>query len=604
MKKTQLIISLLIATSCYGAPTKGFSPYGKLKYPETFTHFDYTNPDAPKGGTLILGASGTFDSLNPEIVKGTPAAGIGVLTFARLLDECYDRAAESYPYLAESIDVDENHQYVIFHLNPEARFSDGHPITAEDVIWSFETIKTKGSPLYGMYYRNVTSVEKASDYSVKFLLDGTPNAELPQILGQLPVLPKHFYETHEFNSTSLIPPPSSGPYTVESCDPGRSITYKRVTNWWGEKVPSQRGRYNFDTIRFDYYLDSNTAFEAFKTGKIHLRTESTIKTWKTGYHFPAVDKGLIIREEIEHEHNAHTYGFFFNTRRPQFEDVRVRKAITLAFDFVWANKHLFYNSYRRNKSYFPNSCFAATGLPDDEEKEVLTPHAANLPPQIFTTEFSLPEPETPEEKHEILKQCQALLDEAGWHVVNQILVNKKTGEPLQFDLLIQDRALEKVSLLLVRNLKKLGIQMHIRTVDSTTYTQRVEHQNYDMILATQPQSNSLGNEQRDFFGSKRADTVGSRNIAGVKNPVIDDLIEKLIQSNKYGQLCSRGKALDRVLLWNYYMIPAWHRTTYYVAYWDKFGHPGISPKMYPSVDFLSWWIDPKKEAALKAALEK
>lgn len=599
------ILSLILVTTMVeAAPKKGFSAYGNVKYAEDFKCFDYVNPDAPKGGRLVLGSSGTFDSLNPYIIKGVAPVSVLLLTHARLMDENYDRAGENYPYLAESIDVDENGRYVIFKVNPKAKFSDDHPITADDIIWTFNTLRTEGSPIYRLYYGNVINVEKLDDYSVKFHLDGTSNAELPLILGQVPALPKHFYETHKFNSTLLIPAPSSGPYVIDAVDPGRSITFKRIQNWWGESVPSQRGQYNFDEIRFDFYLDANTEFEAFKAGKVDLRMESSIKNWKTSYDFPAVREGFIVREEVEHQHNAHTYGFFFNTRRSFFSDVKVREAITLAFDFTWANKHLFYGSYQRNESYFPNSCFAARGLPNSEEKDVLEPYVSDLPSEVFQKEFTLPEPKTPEEGHNVLKRSLVLLEEAGWRIKDQVLINDQTGEPFEFELLLRDRSVEKLGLLLAKNLKKLGIQMRIRTVDSTTYSQRVEHQNFDMILGLQPQSNSLGNEQRDFFGSSRADTVGSRNLMGIKNKVVDALVEKLIQSKTYPQLCSRGRALDRVLLWNYYMIPAWHRTNYYVAYWDKFDHPKIMPKYYPSVDFLTWWYDPEKAAEINREKKK
>lgn len=604
LKIAAVPLFILIFSSSLQANTHtstGFSVFGQCKYPDDFKYFDYVNPDAPQGGSLFLGVNGTFDSLNPFIIKGVPPVGI-LLTIARLMDENRDKVGECYAYVAESMEVDDDRRFVVFHLNPKAIFSDGKPITSDDVIWTFETLKAKGQLLYRTYFKNVTSVEKLSEHAVKFNLDGVKNPELPLILGQLPVLPKHFYEKIPFDSTNLIPPPSSGPYVIEKLEPGHFIVFKRVKNWWGSQVPSQRGQYNFERIRYDFYLDSNTLFEAFKSGKVDVRQENAMKNWVTGYDIPAVKAGLILKKEFKHQRNAHTVGFFFNTRRPIFQDVRVREALALAFDFHWANEHLFYKGYKRNDSYYPNSCFAATGLPDAEERKTLEPYKGKMPERVLTTEFKLPYTKNEKEEREVLQRASELLKEAGWHIVNGKLVNDKTKKPFVFDFVISDKVYEKASLLFARNLRKLGITVNVKIPDTTAFTEREDHQDFDMIVGSLLQSDSLGNEQRDFFASSRADLVGSRNFAGIKNPVVDDLVEHLIQSSSHEILCSRGKALDRVLLWNFYMIPMWHKGADMIAYWDKFGHPQKASPYYPYL-VNTWWYDKTKADAIDKRLE-
>lgn len=607
IKNKLIILFLFIDLGCPSSlqakthTSTGFSVFGQCKYPDDFKYFDYVNPEAPQGGEIVLGDNGSFDSLNPFIIKGTPPAGI-LLTVARLMEENRDAVGECYAYVAESMELDDDRRYVIFHLNPKACFSDGKFITADDVIWTFETLKTKGQLMYRTYFKNVTGVEKLSDHSVKFNLDGVKNPELPLVLGQLPVLPKHFYEKVPFDRTTLTPPPSSGPYAIEKLEAGHYIVYKRVKNWWGNDVPSQRGYYNFERIRYDFYLDSNTLFEAFKSGKVDIRQENVMKNWVTGYDIPAFKAGLIIRQELKHHRNSHTTGFFFNTRRPIFQDVRVREALTLAFDFNWANKHLFYSGYKRNESYYPNSCFVAKGLLDSEEKALLTPYKDKVPERLWTTEFKLPDDKNEQTTREVLKRSVDLLREAGWHIIKGKLVNDKTKKPFVFDLVIADKALEKVSLLFARNLKSLGITVNIKIPDTTAFTERVDHQDFDMLMSGIGQSDSLGNEQRDYFTSSRADLVGSRNFAGIKNPVVDELVEHLIQSPNYATLCSRGRALDRVLLWNFYMIPTWHKGADMLAYWDKFGRPKTVSKYYPYL-VNTWWYDKNKALALDKRLE-
>lgn len=578
------------------APSHGFSTFGKLKYPEGFTHFEYAHPDAPKGGTLRLGMLGTFDSLNFYIVKGvTP--GLVLLTAATLLEEAHDRAGESYAYTAESVELAPDGSWVIFRLNPKAQFSNGEPVTADDVIWVFETLRTKGAPLYRTYYKNISKVEKLDDRTVKFSFNTTTNRELPGILGQLPILSKKYYETHPFTETSLKAGPSSGPYQVDTVSPGRMLVIKRVENWWGETVPSQKGRHNFDKIRADYYLESNALFEGFKSGQYDLRQEHSAKNWATAYTFPAFQQGRVKREEIKHALSDGTVGLAFNTRRPLFSDIRVRKALTLLLDFPWINKHLFYGLYHRNTSYYPNSDFAAKGLPSDSEKAILQPFQAQLPPEILTQSFTLPEPQTESDRRALQEQALSLLTEAGYEIKDAVLVNRQTQQPFAFEILIYDKTLEKIMPNFASSLKRVGIQANVRNLDAAAYQLRVDTLDFDMIYAGILQSPSLGNEQRDFFGSERADTPGTRNVFGIKNAIVDQLIEQLIHSTSYPSLTDHAKALDRVLLWNYYMVPAWHSGVARIAYWNRFSRPEITPK-YHAVDITTWWFDREKDAQL------
>lgn len=580
------------------APSHGFSVFGSLKYSENFTHFDYTDEKAPKGGMIVKGAPGSFDSINPFIVMGNPAVGLTQLTTARLMDESYDRAGECYAYVATHMDVAPDRSAVTFYLNPKATFSNNTPITVEDVIWSFETLREKGIPMFRTYYKNIKTVEKTGPYALKFTFNTTHNTELPFILGQLPILNKQFYETViNFDKTTLTPGPTSGPYVIESIDAGRSITYKRIPHWWGESVPSQKGLHNFDRVRIDYYMDSNALFEAFKAGKIHIYTETSIKNWMTGYNFPALKQGLVKRENISHHFSGGTYGLVFNTRAPIFQDLRVRKALTLAFDFYWINKNLFYGQYVRNLSYYPNSDFAASGLPTAPELAVLEGIKNQIPSDLLTTAYELPAATSEAEKRITLRKVKEIFKEAGYVLQDAHMIHAASKKPLTFEILLSDKSHEKVILNYVNTLKHIGIHVKVRTADAATYMNRIEKKQFDMILSMIPQSNSLGNEQRDFFGSERADAVGSFNYAGIKNPAVDYLIEKLIAAPTYKDLVICAHALDRVLLFNYYMIPAWHSQTSKIAYWDKFGKPDLHPKYLPYY-FENWWALPEKTSEL------
>jgi len=582
----------ILANPPLPSPTHGFSLFGKLKYPPDFTHFDYAYPNAPKGGILRLGILGTFDSLNPYIVKGIAPSLISY-TAATLLEECYDRAGEAYGYAAEGVEVAPNYSWVIFRLNPKAVFSNGDPITADDIIWVFEVLRTKGTPLYRTYYKNVIQVKKMDQHTIQFIFDTTSNRELPLILGQLPILSKKYYETHKFEETSLTPPPSSGPYQIESLSAGRSIVLKRVENWWGTSLPTQKGRHNFNRIKVDYYLENNTLFQAFIADQYDLHHENISQNWANGYAFPACRKGYVKREELPNSLSGGTSGLFFNARRTPFSDLRVRKALTLMFDFPWINKHLFHSFYQRNLSYYPNSDFAAKGPPSLAEKAILNPFEKDLSAEILTQAFTLPTPQNEEDLRSLQTQALSLLKEAGFEIKDAIMVDSKTNKPFIIEVLTADRAFERVFLNFALSLKRLGIQLKLRTLDAAAYQLRIDTLDYDAIFAGIPQSSSLGNEQRDYFGSERANTPGTKNYAGIKNPIVDQLIEKLINYTSYKSLVTRAQALDRVLLWNYYMIPGWHNNVIWIAYWDRFSRPLILPK-YRGLDITTWWFDPSK----------
>ncbi len=587
----------------HSSTSHGFSTFDQLKYKANFTNFNYVNPSAPKGGLIKIAALGTFDSLNPFIIKGTSAQGM-TRCFATLLEPSGDEPASYYGYVAESIEVAPDHSWVIFNLNPNAKFNNEQTITADDVIFSFNILKEKGNPIYRTYYKAVTTVEKLSDHQVKFYCPNNKSREIPAILGQLPILSKTYYDHHVFEETSLTPPVCSGPYEVASFDPGRFITYKRVQNWWGENLPTQKGRHNFDSLKIDYYRDSNAMFEAFKNGQVDVRFENSSKLWATGYNFPAVDNGYIRKELIKHSLCIPGgQGFFFNTRREIFSDRRVREAITEMFDFTWANKNLFYGMYQRSLSYFPNTSFEARGLPSIEEIHYLNEYKNQLQPEVLTKSFSLPEHKDEQEIRNSKNKALALLNEAGWEIKNQKLVNKKTEQPFVFEALIADQALERIFLHFQGYLKLIGIEMKIRLVDVSTYQQRMDQYDFDMTMGLNPQSPTPGNEQRDMWSSQAANTPGTRNIAGIRDKVVDELIEKLIESEDYKTLILRTRALDRVLLWGYYMIPAWYSGSLPIVYWDRFGRPEMSPP-YEPFSLETWWFDPDREKKLPSYVQK
>ena len=568
--------------------------HADLKYGAGFKHFDYANPAAPKGGDVRTAAIGTFDTLNPFVLKGVPAAGLGD-TFDTLMVSPADEPFSEYGLVAETIEVPADRSWVIFTLRPEARFHDGSPITADDVIWTFESLRTKGRPFYRAYYAQVAKVEKLGDRRVKFSFARGDNRELPLILGQLPVLSKAFWAKREFDKTTLEPILGSGAYKVDTVEPGRSISYQRVRDYWGAKLPVNVGRDNFDSVRIDYYRDINVALEAFKAGEYDFRLENVAKNWATGYTGPAVSQGLIQKEEIRHEQPTGMQGYFFNTRRPVFQDRRVRQALAYAFDFEWTNKNLFYGQYTRTQSYFSNSELAATGPPGPEELRLLEPFRGKVPDEVFTKEYHPPTTDGSGNIRTNVTEALRLLQEAGWTVKGQKLVNAG-GEPMTFEILLSDPTWERITLPFAKNLERLGIGARVRTVDAAQYQKRIEDFDFDVVVEVVGESLSPGNEQREFWTSEAAKTKGSRNYAGVADPAVDRLVEQVIAAPDRASLVARTRALDRVLLWGHYVIPHWHIRIFRVAYWDKFGRPPVNPKYSLAFDF--WWVDAQKAAAL------
>ena len=601
-KNLSIILGLLFAaifssfSQIKAATIHGLSSFGDLKYKKGFTHFDYVNPKAPKGGEIELAAIGSFDSLNPFIIKGTPAIGIDLL-HCSLMSSSGDEPDSIYGYLATDVDISPDKKNITFHLNPQAAFSDGTPVTAQDVIFSLHILRKEGFPAYAQYYRDVTHAEALDPHTVRFDLKSESSRETPLNLGQITILSKAYYKKHPFKKASLMPPIGCGPYRIKSIDPGRAITYERKKNWWGTKIPSQVGFYNFD-IHYNYYRDQTVMMEAFKSGDYDFRQENIAKNWATAYDFPAIKKGNVIQEELTHTLPRGMQMFIFNIRRPLFSDPRVRKALVFAFDFEWANKNLFFNAYTRTKSYFSNSELTAIGLPKGEELTLLKEYKDQLPPELFTTKFDLPQTKGNGNNRREIMKASKLLDQAGWIVKNGKRVNKRTGKLFTFEFLLVDPVYERVVLTLQRNLKRLGITMTTRTMTPSQYIERVENFDYDMISLAYPQKETPGDEQILFWSSHKADEKGSFNIPGIKNPIIDALIEKVVHAPSRESLIQRTRALDRVLLWRHYGIPNWHSKTNRIAYWNKFSMPQKKPK--DGVGFMTWWIDPQKEKKLKA----
>lgn len=573
-----------------------FALHGDIRYEPDFQHFEYVNPDAPKGGTVRLAIIGTYDSLNPFILKGVTAAGVGLI-FEALTYQSDDEPFTEYGLLAETIEIPEDRSWVAFNLRKEARWHDGSPVTSDDVIFSFETLTKKGAPLYRYYYQDVVKAEKLSKWKVKFVFRGGVNPELPLIMGQLPVISKKYYEAHDFEKTTLEPPVGSGPYRIEEMKPGRSITYRRDPDYWGWHLPVNRGRYNFDSIRFEYYRDETVVVEAFKAGNYDFRSENVAKVWATAYKGSAFDKGLIIKKEVPNESSIRMQAYVFNTRRPIFQDPRVRHALAYAFDFEWTNKTLFYGQYTRTKSYFANSEMASSSLPGPEELKLLGPFRNQLPDEVFTKEYSPPSTDGSGNIRDNLQKAISLLQEAGWNLKKGELVNNKGGQ-FEFEILFFQPSSERIAIPFKKNLERLGIKVNIRTVDSSQYIHRLDDYDFDMTTVVWAQTLSPGNEQRDYWSSAAADIPGTRNLAGIKSPVVDALIDKIISAPDRKSLVTACSALDRVLLWGYYVIPHWHIQIYRIAYWNKFGKPRIKPK-YALGFSDTWWVDSEKEKALK-----
>ena len=583
----------------------GTSLFGNLKYPADFKHFDYVNPNAPKGGTARQFDLGTFDNFNPVVagVKGTIADGLGLL-FNSLTTPALDEIATEYGLLAESINHPDDFSSVTYRLRPIARWHDGKPVTPSDVIFSFNAFKTN-HPRYLAYYQHVTKVEQTGDRDVTFTFDGPGNRELPQIVGSLTVLPKHWFEgvdksgrKRDIASSTLEPPLGNGPYRIKEFTAGRSIVYERVKDYWGKDLPVNLGQNNFDELQYDYYRDTTVALEAFKADQFDWRHENVSKNWATAYDFPAATAKRVVLEEFPILDVGWGQALAFNIRRQKFADPRVRRAFNLAFDFEEMNKQLFSGQYHRVNSYFEGTELASSGLPTGLELQILETVRGQVPPELFTTEYKNPVNGNPEAVRANLREATRLLREAGWEIRNQKLVNVKTGEPLTVELLHSsaDAPRERIFLFYKPSLERLGIAVTIRSVDDAQFENRTRNWDYDIISDLWAQSLSPGNEQREFWGSKSADRIGSRNSVGIKNPAVDKLVDHVIFAKNREELVAATRALDRVLLWNHYAVPEYTNLKWWTARWDRFGHPDTLPKFglggFPTV----WWWDAAKAA--------
>ncbi len=577
----------------------GLAMHGDLAYGADFTHFGYLNPRAPKGGELLRAAIGTFDSFNPFIIRGSPARDVGRI-YDSLMVASADEPFSMYGLLAESVETPPDRSWVAFTLRSEAEWHDGRPITADDVVWSFETLREKGSPFFRFYYAAVASVQKTGPRRVLFTFKPGENRELPLILGQLTVLPRHYWAERDFDQSSLDPPLGSGPYRIGRFEPGRFVRYERVANYWGRSLPVNRGQNNFSSIRYDYYRDETVAIEAFKGGAFDLRVENNSKSWATAYEIPQVADGRVVKEIFENELPSGMQGFVFNLRRPMFRDPRVRRALGYAFDFEWSNKTLFYGQYTRTRSYFDNSELAARGLPSSEELAILEPFRGRIPDEVFTTEYQPPRSDGTGSIRRNLRQAIVLLKQAGWEIRDGKLTNAETGERLAFEILLVQPSFERIVLPFKKNLERIGVDARVRTVDTSQYRRRTDSFDFDMVVSSWGQSRSPGNEQRNFWTAEAAERPGSQNLAGIRVPAIDELVEALIAAPDRKSLVMHCRALDRVLQWGHYVIPQFHIGATRLVFWNKFGRPDKTPSSGVQID--SWWQDAEKAVRFQNAV--
>lgn len=577
---------------------------GTPKMSADFKHFDWVNADAPKGGTIRQFVDGTFDTLNPFSDKGVKAAGLGLVVDS-LMASSPDEPSVAYGLIAECVTYPDDFSSATFKLRPEARFHDGKPITPDDVIFSLDQLK-KINPFYGYYYKNVTEAEKVGDHEVKFTFDSTGNRELPLIVGELSVIPKHYWEgksangaARDLDATTVEPPLGNGAYKVKSVETSRKIVYERVADYWAKDLPVMRGQYNFDTLDFTYYRDRTPAFEDFKTGRLDIWVENQAGAWATQYDFDALKKGLVKKEAIPVQRVAPMQAFAFNLRRKQFQDPRVRHAFNLLFNFEEANKKLFYDLYVRVGSYFENSELQSKGLPEGQELEILNTVKDQVPPEVFTTEWKNP---VNKEQGDFRKQQQAamkLFNAAGWKLGPDRQLKNEAGEQMVVEFLIDSDTFQRIILPYVKELEVFGIKASVRVVDSAQYKQREDKRDFDVIVDNFAQSISPGNEQRQFWGTDAADKDGSRNTMGIKNPAVDKLIDRIVFAKDRAELVAATKALDRVLLWNHYLVPHWHYPFERLAFWDVFGRPAKLPSQ-TSAPMQVWWYDAEKAKVTNA----
>jgi microcin C transport system substrate-binding protein len=617
------IVVLLFCLVCAGVraeddpvtKSNAIAVLGKPALPPDFPYFPYVNPDAPKGGEVRVAFGGNFDNFNPFILRGTAPLGmlgswvilpggsgsgatVGHL-WESLLTSSADEAETGYGHLAQTIELPQSKMWVAFDLNPAAKFSDGTPVTAEDVAWTFRTLMAQGRPAMRIQFANVKDVEVTGDRRVVFHFRSNENREMPLLVGGLPVLPKHFFEGRDFSRPLTDSPIGSGPYRIASFDMGRDVVFERNPDWWARDLPTGKGTNNFDRVRVDYYRDLTVSMEAFKGGQVDLRSENTAARWATFYDFPAVQQGLVIKRNFRHHLPTGLQGWAMNTRRKVFADPRVRNALGLVYDFEWANKNLFHGAYTRTESYFDNSDLASSGtLPQGDELKLLEPFRQELPPELFTQPFTLPVTDGSGNNREQSIQALKLMAQAGWHVKDRKLVDAD-GQQMTFTILLDDPSYERVALPYVDDIKRLGIDVRVRTVDPAQYQHVTDDFDYDMTMYIYSESDVPGNELRDYFSCASAKAVGSANMPGICDPAVDAMVEKVVTAQDRPTLLTAAHALDRVLLWRWYMVPEYSNQKFRVAWWNRFGFP--DKPIREGVNFDTWWVDAAKAAATDAA---
>lgn len=565
----------------------GYAP----KYPASYKHFDYVNPAAPKQGNLTMMGLGTFDSLNPYLLKGISAGGLGSLVFESLLEKSLDEPFSEYGLVADDFYLADDELSVTFHINPLARFSNGDAISAADVKYSFDTLMSKEAhPQFRVYYADVKSATVIDDLTIRFDFKNI-NRELHMIIGEIPIFSKKWAGDLPFDKSADNNPVASGPYIVEKSDRGKSINYLKNPDYWAKDLPVRNGMFNYDRITYKYYKDSTIALEAFKAGEFDFFFENYSKRWARSHNGPRYESGEVVKTQLTHKNNAGMQGFAFNTRRDKFKDVRVRRALSLAYDFEWANDKLFYNQYVRADSYFSNSELAAQGLPEGKELALLEKYRDQLPAEVFTSQWRPATTIAPDSLRNNLIQARDLLAEAGWNIQDGVLKNEK-GEVFKLDILLVQNGFDRIIAPYAHNLKKLGIETSYRKVDSSLYKRRMDTFEFDMVVNSFPSSVSPGNELMNMFHSSSAEMKGSRNMPGITSPVVDALVLEIIQAKDREQVVIASRALDRVLLFGEYLVPNWYINVHRVAYWNKFGIPDTQPLYYdPTVWLLkAWWI--------------
>jgi microcin C transport system substrate-binding protein len=581
----------------------GTSEFGDLKYPPGFKQFDYVNAKAPKAGTVRFSANGTFDNFNVVVsdVKGALAAGIGIV-YQSLTVAALDEVSSEYGLLADALRFPADFSWAAYRLRAEAKWQDGTPVTPEDVVFSLDVWK-KNSPSKNAYYRHVSKAEKTGDREVTFTFDAPGNRELPQIIGQLIVLPKAWWQgtdkdgkPRDVTLTTLEPPMGSGPYRVKEFTPGRNISYERVKDYWGKDLNVNIGVNNFDELQYIYFRDTTVALEAFKADTFDWRLENSAKNWATAYDFPAIADKRVVKEEFPIRSQGIMQAFAFNLRREKFQNPRVRLAFNYAFNFEEMNKQIFFGSYTRIASYFQGTDLAATGLPSGRELELLETVRDKVPPELFKKPYTNPVNETPEQVRDNLREAIRLFKLAGYEIRDQQMVNAKTGEPFSVELLAADPNFERVYLFYKPSLDRLGITVTVRTVDEAQFENRLRSWDFDITTYGWVESLSPGNEQRGNWGSQAADQPGSENVVGIKNPAVDEMINQVIYSKNRADLEAATRALDRILLWNFYVVPQWSYSYSRIARWDRFSHPDPLPRYGVAAFPTVWWWDAEKAA--------